>query len=357
MIGINKTLFDGIRDEIHLLNDYDCEEGFLKEDIEIFLGLDADNYENRQNLALEISRLILQPHRKDKLPEIAFKLPSIERNLKDIQPHQRDHVCHSVLTFLLGFFMIIKLGLTRYDVIFKWKLAALLHDVGYTLEITDRINDDFFSAYERIALGQRGVFNPTVGNYLSEYLDLYNPPGSGQKRNVLDLIDKKLKEAHIQIDAKKVFNQMRMGETFDDENRRTDHGIASAILVLKAIDRKYELVNRCPNPPFGWGMENVDNQIAEVCSAIFVHNLSFKSLKWDFNDSTLATLLRTCDGLQAWSRPSANTPKGYSPADYDIKFQNGKIIFYASKEREIEIRKDLENIINAPLKIEELRTS
>jgi hypothetical protein len=163
MKGINKKLFEELIEEIS-----------VKRKIRRFLELDPDNYEERQNLALEASSDILFVHSKEDLPLIAVSLAKLERNLTDIQPYQRDHVCHSLLTFLLGYFMILKLDLQRYffDFLFQWKLTALLHDIGYSLEIIDGISNEFFRIYEEDILKKEYDFASQTG-LLTKYLDLY----------------------------------------------------------------------------------------------------------------------------------------------------------------------------------------
>ncbi len=139
MNGINLTIYQQLC-EFPLF-----DENNLLFKIEKFLNLQADDYFQRQNLALEISSLILAPHQKQDLPDLAVKLAKLERNLHEISPNQRDHICHSLLTFLLGCYIISKLKLhhKHTDFLFQWKLTALLHDVGYPTEILDRISNSF----------------------------------------------------------------------------------------------------------------------------------------------------------------------------------------------------------------------
>ncbi len=352
MNGINKTLFEQIEDELDLLKySYNYP---LKDKIKEFLELEADDYERRQNLALDISSEILQRHSKEHLPWIANKLANLERNLQDIQPYQRDHVCHSLLTFLLGFVIIIKLGLAKkyHDFHFQWKLAGTLHDVGYPLEITDSLNRDFFSDYDENVLEIIPEFNPMAGNYLTRYLELYTTNQS-PKRNILDIINLRLQDWKIKTDAKEIFLKMIKGKKIDSGQKRTDHGITSAILVMKAIDRLYEKVN--PNQTInnsGWTFSNMENQITNVCASIFVHNINKNSLQWNFNDAPLATLLKLCDELQDWSRPKKDNEKGELPTNYNFKFENEKLIFLVNKQKKNNIEKKIGKVINFPISIE-----
>ena len=347
MEGINKTLFEEVEKNI---------TSELKNKIEKFMEVDADNYEERQGLALDISSDILYTHSKEDLPKIAISLANLERNLKDIQPYQRDHVCHALLTFLLGYFMILKLNLEKHllDFLFQWKVVALLHDIGYPLEITDRINNEFFSYYEKNVLNEKAEFSPMGGSYLSKYLSLYTKDKS-QNRDTIDLINKRLEEWQIILNTPKIFNQMTEGKQFDKGLKRTDHGITSAILIMKAIDKKYKHMNpnQISDPADGWSFSNMENQITNVGSAIFIHNLELDGLVWDFKKAPLATLLKICDELQDWGRPSVTNPKGESPNDYDIKFGKGYLIFNVKKEKLERVHKKIKNVINFPMIIKD----
>ena len=351
MEGINKELFDLINSEIASLN-------IDSEILEKFLKLDVNKYKKRQKLALEISGKILEPHSKAHIPKHGITLASIERNLKDLQPYQRDHICHSLLTFLLGFVVIKKLDLNKNDFLFQWKLAALLHDFGYPLEITDNINKDFFVEYNQNLLNNKSFeFEPKSGIYLSDYLSLYTT-SIFKKRNTIKIIKKRLKDWKINIDTDAIFLKMINGHKFDEGTERTDHGVASAILVMKAIDILYEKNNPKQlntNSVSGWRFSNMKNQITNACSAIFIHNLNLNGIKYDFKSAILASLLKLCDELQDWGRPISNKPKGYSPNDYSFKFKNRKFIFYVVEKREQKIKQGIKNIINFPLDIRTLK--
>lgn len=352
MKGINKTLFENLKEVTLFKKKYS-----LGRKIEKFLELDPDNYEERQNLALEASSNILYAHSKEDLPYIAISLAKLERNLKDIQPYQRDHVCHSLLTFLLGYFIMLKLNLQRslFDFLFQWKLTALLHDIGYSLEIVDRISNEFYKQYEEDILKKKSEFNSSQTRHLTKYLNLYTKDKS-QNRNTLDLINDRLSRWKIGLDAKNVFDRMHRSQKFDDKPRRTDHGIVSSILVIKAIDEKYRIMNpnQIVDPNFGWSFSNMTEQITNVCSAIFIHNLETSNLIWDFTKNPLATLLKISDTLQCWGRPSAKKTKGDSPEAYDLNFQNGKIIFYAKKDKAKSLKTKIKKAIHFPIVIKDL---
>jgi len=108
--GINKTLFDWN-------NELEGETEYFKA-LEHFFTLRPSNWQIRQELALDIASYILSAHMKEDLPDLAVKLSQMERNLKEITPYQRDHVCHAVFTFVLGTWMMSQLNLYRHQSLF-----------------------------------------------------------------------------------------------------------------------------------------------------------------------------------------------------------------------------------------------
>lgn len=209
--------------------------------------------------------------------------------------------------------------------------------------------------YEEDILRQEYDFNSSQTRLLTKYLDLYTIKGR-QNINTLDLINNRLRRWRISLDAKNAFTRMLGSQKFDDKSRRTDHGIVSSILVMKAIDEKYRIMNpnQISDPRNSWSYSNMTEQITNVCSAIFIHNLETNSLIWNFTENPLATLLKISDGLQCWGRPSAKEPKGDSPKDYDLSFQKGKIIFYSKKDKVKPLKTKIKNAINFPIVIEDL---
>ena len=133
-------------------------------------------------------------------------------------------------------------------------------------------------------------------------------------------------------------------DKIDDDKKRTDHGIASAILTMKALSEKYRIHQ--------WNEEDFNKYIINACSAIFIHNLRINKFIWNFNDFPLASLLKICDELQDWDRPTEENIKGNSPKDYDLKFKKDGIIFYVYNSEIKKIRKKLQNIDNFSLDIE-----
>ncbi len=95
-------------------------------------------------------------------------------------------------------------------------------------------------------------------------------------------------------------------------------------------------------------------RVTNVCSAILIHNLEANNLIWNFTENPPATLLKISDALQCWGRPSAKEQKDDSPEDYNLNFQNGKIIFCVKKDKVKSFKTKIENTIHFPIVIEGL---
>ncbi len=354
MKGINKTIFELIKTKLHLLTADPEILKSLRRDIKAFLKMEASNYKNRQKLAVDIIRAILKFHKKGELYVLADHLADLELNLQDLQRHQRDHVCHAVLTFLLGFAIICEILNPEDEAfIFQWKLAALLHDIGYPLEIADNTCRDFLNLYEEKVLGIDSSFQPQMGRYLKGHLSLYSVEISAP-RNTLDLVQNRLRRWDIPLLVHPIFQKMIQGQRFDRKPfLRTDHGIASTILVMKAIDKKYKENNPSQTTGRGgfWDYKHLNEDITDVCAALFIHNLDIESLTYDFDKARLATLLKVCDELQDWDRPKANPdktkpPKINPPVDYHLEFVGDRLLFYAKEEYLKDIQDGLKQVNN-----------
>lgn len=349
--GITKTLF-----EWNKTIEYDlCYLGQLGN----FLALNPSNWEARQDAALSLAKLILYPHMKQDLPDLGIKLSQLERNLHELSPYQRDHVCHAVLTFLLGHWIISKLNLYRYrGMFFQWKLSSLLHDVGYSVEIINRLDNQIFSYFERNLLNKEryNYTPPQRCDRLREYSMMY----SGNNRhdlNMFDLFSERFSDWGLDLDANSIFNDMCNGKKIDTSGLRTDHGIISSIFVVKSIDYLYEINNpkQLIDPYCPWNYENIQNDIINVGASIFIHNLNRDDLVWDFNNMPLATLLKICDELQDWGRPMDSNPNGNSPSDYDINYVHDNIVFSVNHNKLAQFRKISDKIRNFPIAIRELK--
>ncbi|GAH89139.1 unnamed protein product, partial [marine sediment metagenome] len=100
----------------------------------------------RQKKAINIIDKIMKKHRKSEILPFLAELARVEHGIRELEPWVRDHVVHALLSFLLGIYIkekFLSYKYNTYNYIFQWKIAGLLHDVGYPIEISKDISKPF----------------------------------------------------------------------------------------------------------------------------------------------------------------------------------------------------------------------
>ena len=346
-MSINDKLLSLSFDEIY---QYDM----WSEDLEEFINFEGD-FLGRQQLAIDTIQLLMTLHGKQDLLGYVSKLAEIEHGIQELQPWQRDHVVHALNSFILGIYInekflkkSLNVGLGK----FEWKLAGLMHDTGYPLEIamgiskqfTDKVNE----IRNEIGIDREDVFCKIV------------PLGLDKLQNGIksfDLISERILSWDININAEEEFELMK-------NDGKVCHGIISAIAVLYVIDMLYEKFNpnRLFEDTFGhdtninWNQHYFVNDVVSSCAAIFLHNLRndrFENTKIDPYKAPLAFLLKLSDVMQDWDRPSLLDIKGYNVENFNIEVVDGNLHFKVKPDikgidgvRRIDsIRNDLESTI------------
>ena len=130
MLGVNRELW-GVLRQNQLPTEFYFED--IRGSVEQFL--DAENAEERTEYALSISKQALTRHKKGgRLNPFVSRMVDIERGVQYFSQFIRDHINHSVYVYLLGLTFIEKLEPFREIDPLSWKIAALLHDIGYPPE-------------------------------------------------------------------------------------------------------------------------------------------------------------------------------------------------------------------------------
>jgi len=191
--------------------------------------------------AVTIAKKLCAPNGKDRtISGLLNKLLAFENRINK----GRDHVVHTIHTYLLGAILIDAIDEEKFDK-FTWKIASLFHDIGY--ESADYFKNipsaDNFSA-------DHGLFGALITwGILYEQYSKENP--KAQKSCV------KMKRS-------------RSGEIYID---------------------------------YSW--DNLNNKILPACEAILFHNKPnvYRNSSLSWNDNKYAFLLIICDTIQVWSRP------------------------------------------------------
>jgi hypothetical protein len=291
-MNINKTLLEGIRDE---LSKYGCEY----EDVKNLL-FNEKRFPEKQKKAIEIIRKTIEKHGKEEIGLPMGELARIEYGIREVEPWLRDHVVHATLSFFLGIYINKKLLSDCVDK-FQWKLAGLFHDIGYPVEVAGSLLRSFSGKINEIKRDYNGPSQHSYFNIVPVSLDNLTNDLNG-----LTLIQECLNRWKLHINATEEYKQM-----FNSESMC--HGVLSSLIILNVIDAMYQKHNPGRehrdifDNNFNWNQENFDEYIIPACSAIFIHNLPkrcFAHAKIKLCDAPVAFLLKLSDCLQEWERPS-----------------------------------------------------
>ncbi len=165
------------------------------------------------------------------------------------------------------------------------------------------------------------------------------------------MIQQQFEYWELNIDAVREYSRMQRSD-------KVCHGMISSLALLNVIDTMYQHFNPerqyktfySPGSYIDWDQKYFEEDIVPACSAIFIHNLPlrcFKNSKIDPFKAPLPFLLKLCDCLQDWERPSYKRQTGL-PADlFDIQIQNNNILFHANvpKEEKDKIKESVYNCL------------
>lgn len=276
--------------------------------------------------ARDLYNFIQKSHKKERVFTYMDDLRLYEKTLLAILPEQRDHYLHSASVYVLGLAIYNSIPDIRNSVkidhhspesnlqtssfLFRWSLAACLHDIAYPLELTlksfnkystklHEIDQDGFSfvdidrdLYDRFNL--LPIIKPkelTDYDKMDTALGLISHrlvnDGTGSSRISYDTL--------LKIIDKYFESNLKKG--------RIDHGAFSAMILLNRIHNLYEHNN--------WPTEDFYYEVVDAATAIFLHNAyRYSPLKQLFGNgvfkydspSSLGYLLYLCDSLCEWLR-------------------------------------------------------
>lgn len=344
--GINRTIFYEVSDS---LLSYGIESE-TQEKIKRFLCTPPEDYVKRQLYARDVIERILKSHGKEKLLEEVIYLAQIEKHLIDLQDKLRDHVTHSLLTFLLGVYLIKNLGLHNFITPFEWKMTSFLHDIAYPYEIAFFLAKKVDELVNTIVETHRNTTPKLKSSHI-----IINLENLTKTTSSTYLLTKRLRMWGFEFSASSLYKDMKFRNT-------VDHGILSSMILLKVLDVLYSVHNPKRIKKYhqvngnDWNYKNFENEIINSSASIFIHNLPvilFKKTKINKKDHPLAFVLRMADEMQDWERMTKNIT--YNTSDsYSIDIEYDKIYFCVPRSRLIKIKKSLEcfdnSIINVTIK-------
>ncbi|MBC6721371.1 hypothetical protein, partial [Treponema sp. Marseille-Q4130] len=275
----------------------------------------------------------------DRIKKYLEKYSDFESLLYGSSSYYRDHIFHSLRTWLLGIFCLLRKtddkkayfidcigldGLGKNDFSDKinffeklsiWTIAALCHDLGYPLEKSRKILDK-----TKNMMGEF-VPNPSI-------LDNFN--FGGIQDNINDFIIRFLSTKMV---PKKIEDSTGNGITYfgriqpkyylkySKSLENFDHGIISAVIIYKMLlyflesdfnmNDDYEYKSEDARQ-FYIRREILRPMASHTCSDIYNIHLN-----------TFSSLLFVCDELQEWGRKSWNELyTGLQPSSINLKIEN-----------------------------------
>ena len=319
---------------------HSSEYGFEPDKLQDFI--ETESFSKKQENAIELIKDIMAKHGKEKFRKYFADLAKLESGIRTLRPTHRDHVVHAMFSFILGI-AINEHFLKSSDVSvnpFEWKLASLFHDIGYPIQIINSLLKPFTKETNEIGKKIKSHNKNVNFKIVPEGFEKLS-----YGENSFNLIQKRLDDWNIQIDAKKEYNYM-----IDSGN--IDHGIISSLAVLNVIDLMYYEYN-CDRIEedidingFNFNQKCFNNHVVSACSAIYIHNLPLKCFKNKITrkSAPVAFLLRLSDCLQEWGRPSGENINGLSPNDFYIEFNGSDLILNINIPNDVEKDKVIENI-------------
>ncbi len=327
-MNINNTIKTKIHDFIENYGIYNYE-------LEQFLNLPPGSVVRRSR-SVELIQEIMTAHGKESLHKYLSELGRIEAGIQELEPWVRDHVSHAIHCLILGVFINEYYLIDNYNVqinTFQWKLASLFHDIGYPVEIAQNLLTPYNNKINEIGieLGVPAQEQPIFKVSYDELVTL------SSRNNSLHIIQEQLTAWDLNINVQHEYISRKVAG-------KVCHGIISALLLLKILDKMYVAFN--PRRAFvdtykegtniNWNQRYFINDVIPACSAIFIHNLpvqSFNGTKIDPQKAPLAFLLKLSDTLQDWERSSKDLPQGLASDLFDLIYENNSIIIKSLVEQ------------------------
>lgn len=301
----------------------------------------------RSEQAIKLVKSIMVSHGKDKICAHIADLAKYESNNNNLKPKHRDHVVHTIFTFILGIY-INENYMKNLDACvnpFQWKTACLFHDIGYLGN--DSINSP--------------KFEKKVNKIKHDYV-IETAPSLNNHQNVIDAVDSTTKVIPFKISGERLgeltnsknslkliqnyFNfspEIDLNKEYLDLNdkKMLHHGMIGSLAVLSIIDLMYYTNNpsrKCKprivdkkESKTDFNQQYFDEELIPACSAIYIHSHDSewfkKHNKINCSKTPVAFLLRLSDCLQEWDRPSGKNGDGLSSDYFEIGFNGSDLIF------------------------------
>ena len=383
LLGINFDLMDSYYCLFENYHDFFNREERINI-VDNFLS--ADKHEPRKEYAIELIKNHWKVHSKDPFYTYLNALDKIEPAIQIYKENHRDHVVHTAYVFLLGLHLFklnkdIRKAIKNYfcknklesyssqslngrEVFdgffvenysgknvpsddlelfrFMWLIISTFHDLSYSFESFIHQMASYIHHINDLGKDQP--------NYVPTSIELpFNKMEVLSIGNSFELLNNLQKDYDNQgnyLDLEKYLKD-RLNEGF------VDHGIVSALLLLKTSDILY-----IKNPH--WKKEFFDKTFPHIALSIALHNIDWKFAKKKYDklpeitleNFPLCYLLILADTLQEWDRPSkVKYRRMIDSTGVSIEFNQEEkkfiVKFALSKERINDVRKELKDKLSS----------
>lgn len=293
---LDKLWCDLLRKSINCLRYFDIREPFMFDGSKKSVAYGIDQLENYHN-----------------------RYTQFESLLYGASEYYRDHVFHSVRTWLVGVFCLLhgeetsrfidKIQIdgvaedepfankiNQLEKLSMWTIAALCHDLGYPLEKSQQILDRTKNMMKEF------VSNPTVFSNFS-----FNGIQDNINEYIVKFMSTKMKRIEKNETAETVYNgriQPKYYLKYTKSLEKNKHGIISAIIIYKMLlyflESDFNL-----NDDYIYNTEDARQFYIrrEILRSISSHTCTDI---YNVKNTTFSSLLYLCDEMQEWGRKSWN---------------------------------------------------
>ncbi|MFW6016800.1 MAG: hypothetical protein ACOCRK_10215 [bacterium] len=359
--NLDTLIFQDKHDNLNIYNGH-------KDLIKKYL-LDDQSYKNAKELLGFVSKV----HKKNYVFNLMEELKLYESKLERILPKHREHYKHSVNVYILGLAIYnncelirnavktprhldINNDLQRKSFLFRWSLAAGLHDLAYPLEMSIKTFNEYLSYLNKYQETDRREI--TIKKSILDYfniipiLDENNLPYSIPKETAIGLISNFILTVE-NANLKKEVGFEELNSYLNKEIQsgfvagKIDHGIFSSLIMLRRIYELYERNN-------DWDVHDFYYEVVDSATAIFLHNfhkysninnlLGYQKFNYD-GPSSLGYLLTLCDEMCEWDRDNQNDSEKYC-----IDISDEIIRFSVPREKRQKLTESI-NLLNKDIEI------
>ena len=348
----------------------------------------SDEEEKRRDLyARLLVSYTMSQHAKSGASAFGDILHAVEASKEYDFKGQRLHRFHLVNVYLLGLALYsalpklqellhVEIGRKERELLsgssprnefaFRWKLAALFHDVGASLALygpDDRSELQRSLTLFQMAVGENWRLSDWQNVQIEDIIQLT------RQKSIFDVLAG-IDRAQSQL-LEQLFDKLRR-DGFKLKRKeseiRFDHGVISAALVLKSLDEMYRHYDNLDGEKkvihflgrrISFRREFFDSSIATAAHAIALHSIDLYEKDWegtrvleelglhdlkvyDFEEHPLAALLKLCDTLQEWDKPKARGRKKLTkPEAIDLRFDGDELqLIKFPKKRKLQAQLD-----------------